>query len=141
MNKKLLFLVGTRQNLKITYKINSLFKKPIIKETDEWIIRNTKYIYASCKEEAIAKYCIIFFKDYHGSIKGWRDWYDTSENINLWSIDKKNIRIINQEYIILEEDSCPCNINVLKEQMSAYDFRNWWQDYHCDDITEVLNND
>ena len=39
MNKKLLFLVGTRQNLKITYKINSLFKKPIIKETDEWIIR------------------------------------------------------------------------------------------------------
>jgi hypothetical protein len=141
MNKKIIYQVGIKLNIKYTkliVKWISLFKKEKIKtSSDEWIIRNVKYIYASSAEEAISKYELMFKKIYV-SLSGWGDWYDCSKNINLDSIGDFRYTIINQETIIVEEDTYPKNIEELKKNMSAYEFRAWWNDYNCGDIMEVL---
>lgn len=136
MNKKIIYIVGIKQNLE--YNHMRLFKKSYI--TQEWIIRNIKYIYATSPKEAIEKYNHMFYQEYE-SISGWGDWYDISKNIDMWALENKNfIKTINQEVIIVEENYFPKNIKILKTHMSAYDFRDWWHDYENDDITEVLNN-
>lgn len=141
MTKKIIYEVGIQLNIKYTkliVKWISLFRKEKKEiSSDEWIIRNVKYIYASSSEEAISKYELMFKKIYD-SLSGWGDWYDYSENIGLESISDPRYKIINQETIIIKEHTNPKNIEELKNNMPAYDFRDWWHDYNNKDIIEVL---
>ena len=141
MNKKTIYEDGIQLNIKyikLIVKWTSLFKREKKEiSSDEWIIRNVKYIYASSSEEAISKYESIFKKIYD-SLSGWSDWYYYSKNIDLDSIHNPRYKIINQETIIVKEHTNPKNIEELTKNMTAYDFRDWWHDYNNGDITEVL---
>lgn len=122
---KKIYKVGTYLELEVKYFGGLLGN--VLKKTEEgWLIRNSKYIYAESVEEALNKYDRLFGEQYE-SIKGWGDWYNHSNNIDIWCHDK-TIKITDQYFTIIEEDYEPKNIQSLKENMSAYDFRNWWHD-------------
>lgn len=142
MNKKL-YKIGIKLNIEYTktrinfnLKNEYLFQR-ITKVYDEYIIRNVKYVYASSSIEAVEKYQTLWNKTYT-SLLGWGDWYSYSDHIDVYCTHDPRFKIKNQEIIVIKENCSPKNIGELKENISAYDFRDWWHDYHCNDIEEVL---
>ena len=135
---KKIYKVGTYLELEVKY-FGGLFGTILKKSEKGWLIRNIKYIYAESIEEALNKYDRLFGEQYE-SITGWGNWYEHSDNIDIWCHDKTT-KIIDQYFTIVEENYEPKNIQSLKENMSAYDFRDWWHDSNLLDEEMLLEKE
>lgn len=148
MQKKI-YQIGIKQNLLYTQPLSdyiidyviSFFKKQKHHRIHtSWIIVNVKDIYATSYEEALEKYIKYYPHEAKLSNKKWYTW---SDNIS-WFFDVTSdcFKLINEKYVLLNDNYYPSNINEVKNSLSAYDFREWWNDYHHnDDIGEVIKND
>lgn len=122
---KQLYKIGTKQEF--TYATLRFFKKNI-KTEEGWVVRNVKYVYANSPEEAKEKYLNWFFKEYRGIIKGWRNWYCGSDNLNLFMEDKY-IDITSTKTVLIDaEKDIDVNYETLRENMQAENFKEWWFD-------------
>lgn len=118
---KKIYKIGTKQNF--TYTTFKFFKK--IKE-ECWIIRNVKYIYSDNQEDAKEKYMKWFFKEYE-SIKGWRDWYLESDNVDILDMDINRTNITSTIPVLIDDDKdIDVNYEKLKENMQVENFKEWW---------------
>lgn len=130
---KRIYEVGTIQYF--TYTIPAFFKRNRRVE-DHWVIRNVKCIYADNEEEARKKYKKWFYKEYNKVTYGWRDWYLESPDTDI-DMEEKWIDITSTEIIILDNQYFSRNFDVLKENMQAEDFKEWWFDNgKCNRIPE-----
>lgn len=120
---KKIYKIGTKQEF--IYTTLKFFGKKI--KTEEcWIIRNVKYIYADNKEDAKEKYMKWFFKEYE-SIRGWRDWYLESDNVDILSMDVNRANITSTVTVLIDDDKdIDINYKDLKENMQAENFKEWW---------------
>ena len=144
--KKTIYRIGVKQHILYTqskedYIIDCIIaffkKKKHSRNHKEWIIKDVKSIYASSFDEALNKYKE---HNYHTEGLNLNEWYDYSDTLMWMNINFNCFKLINEEYIMIDCNYNP-SINVLKNSLSASDFRAWWHDYHCDDIMEVLLND
>lgn len=130
---KRIYEVGTIQYF--TYTIPALFKRNRIVE-DHWVIRNVKCIYADNEEEAREKYKKWFYKEHSKVTYGWRDWYLESPDTDI-DMEEEWIDITSTEIIVLDNQCFSRNFDVLKENMQAEDFKEWWFDNgRCNRIPE-----
>lgn len=138
---KKIYKVATHLDLKINYfkRMGGLFNKIFKTEEDAWVNFNAKYIYAETIEEALNKYEKLFGKK-HTSFWDWMRWCESSKNIDIYT-NSKNVDIVDQYFYIVEEDCQSQNISKLKENMSAYDFRNWWYDAGLSDEELLLEKE
>lgn len=120
---KKIYKIGTKQEF--IYTTLKFFGKKI--KTEEcWIIRNVKYIYADNKEDAKEKYMKWFFKEYE-SIRGWRDWYLESDNVDILNMDVNRVNITSTVPVLIDDDKdIDINYKDLKENMQAENFKEWW---------------
>lgn len=121
---KQLYLVGTHINFE--YKFYNFFNK-VKRIKNEWVQKNVKIIYAESQEEAIKKYIKWFFYEHEYIIKGWGDWYDTSDGVHIYMSDDF-CNIIKQYPIVLKEekDFKSMSIDYVKKHMMYSDFKDWW---------------
>lgn len=127
MVTKDVYKIGTKQYF--TYK-NIIFKKfrKFLKLEEYWVVRNVKYIYASSIEEAKEKYEKWFFKEYKKIIKGWGDWYCESDGVDIF-MDEDKINITSTIIVSIDNDKdIDVNLETLKANMQAENFREWWFD-------------
>lgn len=125
---KKIYKVATHLDLKINNfkNMGGLFNRLIKKSEDAWVNLNVKYIYAKTVDDALNKYEKLFGEEYT-CFENWMRWLESSENIDIFT-DNKKIDIIDQYIYVVKEDCQTENITTLKVNMSAYDFRDWWHD-------------
>jgi len=144
--EKTIYRIGVKQHIlyiqpKSDYIIDCIIaffkKKKHLRVRKEWIIKDVKSIYASSFDEALKKYTE---HNYHTEGLNTKKWYDYSTDLFLWlNLQSNCFKLINEEYTMIDYNYNP-TIDVLKKDLSASDFRAWWNDYHCHDIMEVLNS-
>lgn len=122
---KKIYRIGTKQEF--TYKNHFLFKK-FDKFEEHWVVRNVKYIYANNKEEAADKYEEWFFRKYKSIISDWGNWYSCSDGVDIM-MDENSIDITSTSIVAIDaEKDINVNLETLKENMQAENFREWWFD-------------
>ena len=122
---KKVYKIGTKQEF--TYKPFLSFKKSA-KLKEHWVVRNVKYIYANNEEEASNKYEEWFFRNYPSVIEGWGNWYLWSNDVNI-AMNKNRIDITSTSIVAINaEKDINVNLETLKENMQAENFREWWFD-------------
>ena len=120
---KKIYKIATHLDL----KINHLKRMGLLKtEEDAWVNLNAKYIYAKTVDDALNKYEKLFGEKYT-CFENWMRWFESSENIDIFT-DSKKVDVVDVHFYIIEEDCQSQNISKLKANMSAYDFRDWWHD-------------
>lgn len=113
---KQIYEIGTAQHF--THTIHAFFKKNR-KAEEYWVIRNIKYIYANSEEEAKEKYKNWFFIEYETIIGGWRNWYTTSNGVDIWTMRDKNIDIIETKIVALDNKYLNVKYETLEKNMSV----------------------
>lgn len=119
---------------KFSVSILGIFNR--VKSRDQaWIVYNTKYIYATNYDSAVAKFKKQFkYKiPNDSSLKLHSIWVFDDNHFDKWS---DNLPLINQRYKIDEvrydigmwSIDNPVDIKTLSTQMSAEDFKEWWHD-------------
>lgn len=121
---KKIFEIGTAQYF--TYTIPAFLKKNIIVE-EHWVIRNVKYVYANSEQEAKDKYKHWFFKEYKEITSGWRNWYSESNGVDVL-MQESWIDITSTKIIAIDNKYLNVNLEDLKKNMQAEDFKEWWFD-------------
>lgn len=120
---KRIYKIGTRQDF--TYATIKFFKLNI-KTEDHWIVRNVKYIFASNPEEAREKYEKWFYWDYKKITMGWGDWDARSNGVSVM-MNENRINITSNTIVLIDEcEDIDVNIETLKENMQAENFKEWW---------------
>ena len=127
---KQVFEVGTAQYF--TYSFPSLFKRNR-KITENWVIRNVKYIYAGNEEGAKEKYKNWFFKEYKQITHGWGNWYLTSDKVDML-MSESLINITSTEIVVLDNKYINASYEDYRKNMQADDFKEWWFDNHSEMI-------
>lgn len=138
---KKIYEVATHLDLKINYfkRMGALFNRILKTEEDAWVKFNAKYIYAETEEEALNKYEKLFGEEYT-SFWDLMRWCESSKNISIFT-DSKKVDVVDVHFYIIEEDCQSQNISKLKENMSAYDFRDWWHDSNLSDEELLLEKE
>lgn len=120
---KKIYKIGTRQNF--TYRISPFLKKPVNFE-EHWVVRNVKYIYANNAEEARDMYERWFFREYQWITKGWGNWYCESVGTHF-TMDEGKINITSTKIVLVDDEKdIDVNLETLKENMQAENFKEWW---------------
>lgn len=96
-------------------------KEPKVKSC--WVLRNRKFIYAENENAAEEKYSAWFKKTYIGVTRGWGDWDMWSDEVSYY-MDDDCIKILSEGLVTLEKINV--NIEELKKNMQAENFREWW---------------
>lgn len=117
---------------KVATVFNVMIQRKISANEEGCIICNTKYILASSDEEAINKYNDLFLKEYK-CIPSIDEWDEVSSNIKEQLY--KDIKIKSIKTLIINSDCKYVSIQKLINNMSAYDFKEWWNAYQMISIT------
>ena len=88
-----------------------------------WVLRNRKFIYAENEKVAEEKYSAWFRKTYVGVTRGWGDWDMWSDGVG-YGMDEDCIKILSEG--LLTSEKIGVNIEELKKNMQAENFREWW---------------
>lgn len=100
------------------FRIN---KEPKVKSC--WVLRNRKFIYAENEKAAEEKYSAWFKKTYTGVTRDRGDWDMWSDGVG-YNMYEDCIKILLEGLVTSEK--IYVNIEELKKNMQAENFREWW---------------
>lgn len=118
---KKIYQIGTKQEF--TYTSAFLFFKG--KTEEYWVIRNVKYIYAEDELEAKSLYKNWFFYEYKTIVRGWGNWHLCSDGVSV-QMNEGCIDITSTEIVSLIDENIVVNLEELKKDMHAENFKEWW---------------
>lgn len=120
---KKLYSVGTAQFFSYTTYSGMFSKNKELKIEKYWVLRNKKFIYAESVKVAEEKYSAWFKKTYTGVTRSWGDWDIWSDGVG-YDMDEDCIEILSEE--LFTSEKIDVNIEELKKNMQAENFREWW---------------